>query len=396
MLTLSDIYGNSCKDMLSKYQRLEIPKRMKWISESIVHKAVLSEVVLGKNSQNVENYHHHTKSIGEGTFSCVFPAINKMDGREVALKRLEKARLAKKGNMLEREVKCLLKLSSCPYVVNYIACTRDSNFEYIVVELMEGSLDKYLSSTEGCSQASTICSQIALGMKFLHKSNVLHRDLKPQNTLYRTNPEFIVKICDFGLSKFLQQTSNDSNSAMHSKAGTRCWMAPELLAQNHEGHTKATDIYSCGLLFHYVMSGKKHPFNGSGESITSNYDEIEENIKSNKMFLFFHLSSEAVYLITEMLSKYPERRPTASSLLNFPFFWDDRAKVNFLQSVGDQREFKEPRLLLRRQLSGVERDLETFFSGQFRATSLDWAPAIKHIYDDVINRWPKRRYQIGC
>ena len=290
-MTLSDIYGNTCKDMLSKYQRLEIPKRMKWISESIVHKAVLSEVVLGKNSQNVENYHHHTKSIGEGTFSCVFPAINKMDGREVALKRLEKARLAKKGNMLEREVKCLLKLSSCPYVVNYIACTRDSNFEYIVVELMEGSLDKYLSSTEGCSQASTICSQIALGMKFLHKSNVLHRDRKPQNTLYRTNPEFIVKICDFGLSKFLQQTSNDSNSAMHSKAGTRCWMAPELLAQNHEGHTKATDIYSCGLLFHYVMSGKKHPFNGSGESITSNYDEIEENIKSNKMFLFFHLSS---------------------------------------------------------------------------------------------------------
>ena len=179
---------------------------------------------------------------------------------------------------------------------------------------------------------------------------------------------------------------------MHSKAGTRCWMTPELLAQNHEGHTKATDIYSCGLLFHYVMSGKKHPFNGSGESITSNYDEIEENIKNNKMFLFFHLSSEAVYLMTEMLSKYPERRPTASSLLNFPFFWDDRTKVNFLQSVGDQREFKEPRLLLRRQLSGVERDLETFFSGQFRVTSLDWAPAIKHIYDDVINRWPKRRY----
>ena len=187
-MTLSDIYGNTCKDMLSKYQRLEIPKRMKWISESIVHKAVLSEVVLGKNSQNVENYHHYTKSIGEGTFSCVFPAINKMDGREVALKRLEKARLAKKGDMLEREVECLLKLSSCPYVVNYIACTRDSNFEYIVVELMEGSLDKYLSSTEGCSQASTICSQIALGMKFLHKSNVLHRDLKPQNTPVSNQP----------------------------------------------------------------------------------------------------------------------------------------------------------------------------------------------------------------
>ena len=116
-----------------------------------------------------------------------------MDGREVALKRLEKARLAKTEGMLEREISCLLKLSSCPNVVNYITCTRDSNFEYIVIELMEGSLDNYLSSTKVHSQALTICSQIALGMKFLHGSDVLHRDLKPQNTLYRTEPHFIVK-----------------------------------------------------------------------------------------------------------------------------------------------------------------------------------------------------------
>ena len=165
-MTLSDIYGNTCKDMLSKFQNFKTRKEMKWISESIAHEAKLSDVVLGKNSQQVENYHYHTESIGEGTFSCVFPAIDERDGREVALKRLEKARLANKGNMLEREVKCLLKSSSCPSVVNYIACTRDSNFEYIVVELMEGSLDNYLSSTKECSQASTICIQIALVWSF--------------------------------------------------------------------------------------------------------------------------------------------------------------------------------------------------------------------------------------
>ena len=390
-MTLSDICRNTCEDMLSKFQNFKIPKEMKWISESIVHNAKLSEVALGKNSQKVENYHYHTESIGEGTFSCVFPAIDERDGREVALKRLEKARLAKKGNMIEREVECLLKLSSCPYVVNYIACTRDSNFEYIVVELMEDSLDNYLSSTKECNQASTICSQIAIGMEFLHQSNVLHRDLKPQNTLYRTEPHFIVKISDFGLSKFLQKTSDGSKSVMHSKAGTRCWMAPELLAQNHEGHSKATDIYSCGLLFHYVMSGKKHPFSHSEESLASNYHEIEENIKGNKMHLC-SLSSEAVHLITEMLSKDPERRPAASSLLKFPFFWDNRTKVNFLKLVGNQKEFEEPRIYLQRQLTGVERDLENSCSSHFGATSIDWADKIRHIHDDVTSVWSNRQY----
>lgn len=392
-MTLSDIYGNTCKDMLSKFQNFKTRKEMKWISESIAHEAKLSDVVLGKNSQQVENYHYHTESIGEGTFSCVFPAIDERDGREVALKRLEKARLANKGNMLEREVKCLLKSSSCPSVVNYIACTRDSNFEYIVVELMEGSLDNYLSSTKECSQASTICIQIALGMEFLHQNNVLHRDLKPQNILYRTKPHFIVKISDFGLSKFLQQTSDGSKSVMHSKAGTRCWMAPELLAQNHEGHSKATDIFSCGLLFHYVMSRKMHPFSRSRESFKSNLHEIEENIQGDKKHLCSSLSLEASHLITKMLSKVPERRPAASSLLNFPFFWDDRKKVSFLNSVGNQKEFEMPRHLLQPwQFSKVERDLEKCFSGHFPATP-NWANQIKDVYDGVKSAWPQRKYK---
>ena len=391
-MTLSDVYGKTCKDMLSKYQRLKIPKTMKWISESIVHEAVLSEVVLGKNSQNVENYHYHTTPIGKGTFSCVFPAINKMDGREVALKRLEKARLAKTEGMLEREIRCLLKLSSCPNVVNYITCTRDSNFEYIVIELMEGSLDNYLSSTKGRSQALTICSQIAHGMKFLHRCDVLHRDLKPQNILYRTKPELFVKLSDFGLSKFLQQTSTDSKSVMHSKAVTRCWMAPELLAQTHEGHSKPTDIYSCGILFHYVMSGKKHPFSSSDKSLKSNLHEIEQNICRNKMHLCSSLSPEAFHLITEMLSKDPKSRPTASSLWKFPFFWDDRTKVEFLTKVGNLREFKQSRHGLQRKLSGVERNLEKFCSDHFCATFTDWTDKIRNIYDDLTSVWPKRSY----
>ena len=402
-VTIPDVYGDNCRALLSGNEHLKnlidedieravIPKKIKWISESDMHKAALSQVVCGARSQKVESYHHHENPIGQGSFSLVFPAINEKDGREVALKRLEKARLEEKGTVLEREVKCLLKLSSCSYVVNYIDCTRDSNFEYIVVELMEGTLDTYLSCDCECEQASNICLNIAIGIEFLHKSNVLHRDLKPQNILYKTKPNFIIKISDFGLSK-LQQTCGGSDSVMHSKAGTRCWMAPELLEKKPKVHSKASDIYSCGLIFHYVLSKKKHPFsNSSGESCLINCHETEDNMKKNNHCLCPSLSPEALHLITNMLLLKPKRRPTSSSLQNVPFFWDDRKKVNFLKSVGNQKEFEEPRSRLTRHLTDVEKKLEDFYLEWLTTTINGWEDEIKDIYDDVTSGYSARRY----
>lgn len=58
-----------------------------------------------------------------------------------------------------------------------------------------------------------ILSQVALGLAFLHQNKIIHRDLKPENILLSTDPEAevgslsdnaIVKITDFGLSKFAQ------------------------------------------------------------------------------------------------------------------------------------------------------------------------------------------------
>lgn len=402
-VNIPDIDGNSCKALLSanRYlrnlidediEKVSIPNKIKWIEGSVKHNAVLSQVVRGFNFRKVESYYHHESPIGEGSFSLVFPAVNEKDGREVALKRLEKARLEEKGAVLEREVKCLLKLSNCPFVVNYISCTSDSNFEYIVEELMEGPLDAYLSCDAECGHASTICLSIASGIEFLHNKDVLHRDLKPQNILYKTIPNFAVKISDFGLSKILQagQTDGEGESVMHSKAGTRCWMAPELLDREPKQHSKASDIFSCGLLFHYILSKKKHPFGSpSGESFLKHPEETEQNIKKGKLCLCSDcsLTPEAIHLITETLSTKPNRRPAATSLQHFPFFWDDRKKVEFLKSVGNQKEFEEPRNQVSRPLTVVEKSLEHFYSKK-----CEWKDKIREIYDDVISGYPRRSY----
>lgn len=381
-VSLPDCHGNTCVSMLSrnKYlqkllyediERVSIPNKVKWISKSVNHEAALGEVARGTKSVKVDSYHHHETHIGEGSFSLVFPALNEEDGREVAMKRLEKARLEKNGALLEREVKCLLKLSNCPFVVNYISCTSDSHFQYLVVELMEGSLDAYLASSKPTEeQAFTICLNIADGLAFLHAKKVLHRDLKPQNILYTTHP-FIVKISDFGLSKVLHAGNGSSqrDTVMHSRAGTRCWMAPELLARKPKEHSKASDIFSCGILFHYVLAKMKHPF-GSYSRDSISLQEMEQNIIKKKPLFRGTLTPEAKSLLTKMLFKEPERRPAASSLKKFPFFWDGRKKVEFLTLVGNQREFEEPRSKLSRPLTPVESNLEANFTKATRC--IDW------------------------
>ena len=125
-VNLLDVNGDSCKafvngnEFLQKLldediEKVNIPSKIKWHKQSVKHRSVLSQVVRGTKFQKVENYYHHENPIGEGSFSVVFPGVNGNDGREVALKRLEKVRLEKRGGVLEREVKILPRLIELPY-----------------------------------------------------------------------------------------------------------------------------------------------------------------------------------------------------------------------------------------------------------------------------------------
>ena len=356
---IPDADGNTCQALLNKHEdlerllRIDIEKNpispiMKWRKESDKHKDALCDISFGQNCQRVESYHHHQHYIGKGSFSLVFPALDERDGREVALKRLEKARL--EDASFRREIECLMKLNDCPAVVNYICSFSSSDFQYIVVELMEGTLNEYLDTEHEGVNAFWICSDIYSGIEYLHKNEVIHRDLKPQNILYKTTPSLAMKIADFGLSKILQTTQHfgSSDTVMHSMVGTKCWKAPELFTnESLSKYSKESDIFSCGLLFHYSLAKGKHPFHDPKESSAqigspNTTEDIKDNIIENKRFFCPSLSAEAVYILTRMLSLKPDERPTASSLKTFPFFWDNAKKMDFLKKVGNEDEFTKP------------------------------------------------------
>ena len=215
--------------------------------------------------------------------------------------------------------------------------------------------------------------------------------------MYKTQPEFIVKISDFGISKILHgdQRGTVSETVLNSRMGTRCWMAPELLKNKSKDHSKASDIFSCGLIFHYVLAMMKHPFGSYyGESLAEiNPLETERNITSNQQSFCESLTPEAESLITHMLLPKPDRRPIASSLQKFPFFWDNDTKVDFLKKVGNQKEFEEPRVRLLRPLSVAELNLQKLYLEYLNAASYDWANVVQRVYDEVTRVHRKRKYE---
>jgi serine/threonine protein kinase len=84
-----------------------------------------------------------------------------------------------------------------------------------------------------------LASDAAVGMNFLHQSRIIHRDLKSGNMLVTQG--FRVKICDFGISRSVDQQQTN----MTGNLGTVPWTAPEML--KGERYDEKVDVYAFGI-----------------------------------------------------------------------------------------------------------------------------------------------------
>lgn len=112
-------------------------------------------------------------------------------------------------------------------------------------------------------QKLKICRDVAHGMTYLHESEppILHRDLKSLNLLLTervSSPtdSIIVKITDFGVSKFVDESVAMMNTG---QMGTCHWMAPEVLAGHH--YSLPADVYSYGIVIWEIVC-RETPYRG--------------------------------------------------------------------------------------------------------------------------------------
>ncbi|XP_032421307.1 ephrin type-B receptor 3 isoform X1 [Xiphophorus hellerii] len=207
--------------------------------------------------------------IGAGEFGEVCRGRLKQAGRRemvVAIKTL-------KAGYTERQRRDFLAEASImgqfdhPNVIRLEGVLTRSCPVLIITEFMEnGALDSFLRLNDGrftMTQLVGMLRGIAAGMKYLSDMNYVHRDLAARNILVNSN--LVCKVSDFGLSRFLDDTSADptytSSLVCVREQGGKIpirWTAPEAIA--FRKFTSASDVWSYGIVMWEVVSYGERPY----------------------------------------------------------------------------------------------------------------------------------------
>uniref|UniRef100_A0A182S8J7 Protein kinase domain-containing protein n=1 Tax=Anopheles maculatus TaxID=74869 RepID=A0A182S8J7_9DIPT len=147
-------------------------------------------------------------------------------------------------------------------------------------------------------------------------TGITHRDLKPDNILLENNNEYtLLKVSDFGLSKFVRK-----NSVMRTICGTPLYVAPEVLQTGGRGsYTRKVDIWSMGVVLFTMLSGTL-PF--SDDYGSPAVEQIKRASFKMRHTVWSRVSPQAKKLIYEILSVDPNARPSIDELLRSSWLRD--------------------------------------------------------------------------
>lgn len=118
---------------------------------------------------------------------------------------------------------------------------------YYIMSSMETNLAKIISSKQPLSvlHYQYLTYQILRGLKFIHSSGIIYRDMKPENMLLN-GTDCDLKICDFSLARGLPQEEDEQKTESTEHATTRWYRSPEVMLSGGSG--KGMDIWGVGCI----------------------------------------------------------------------------------------------------------------------------------------------------
>ncbi len=265
-----------------------------------------SDIALRPTKLEISGYAIQRK-IGSGGMSSVYLAQRQSDQAMVVLKVLN-ADLSRENEFLRRFIReygILSKLSS-PHIVKIFDQGYTDQNVYIAMEFFAGGdlkarIDRGIEPRE----ALDLLTQMAQGLRAIHAKDVIHRDLKPQNIMFRDDGS--LGILDFGIAKI---ASEETQLTEHGQVfGTPYYMSPE------QGTGKIldarSDLYSLGVIFFEMLTGRR--MYNAENAVALVYKHLNDPIPLLPRDL-----GKYQLLFERTVAKSPEHRfTTASALLAY-------------------------------------------------------------------------------
>jgi serine/threonine protein kinase len=245
------------------------------------------------------------EKIAEGGMGAIYRARDRRSGQVVAIKVMPPHMAANPVLLkrFEKEYRAASRLDH-PNIVRAIDYVDNGSSPYLVMELVEGeSLGQKVERDGRMTEAEAIriIAQVARGLHRAHKQGIVHRDVKPDNILLRTDG--VAKLADLGLVK---EAETDLNLTRTGRGlGTPHFMAPEQF-RIAKGADVRCDIYSLGATLYQMVTGEL-PFKSTGP-LEAWMKKIQNDLDDPRS-LVPDLSERVNWAILRAMSADPEQRP---------------------------------------------------------------------------------------
>ena len=267
-----------------------------------------------------QNQYKVKRKLGEGGFGEVY--LIEKDKKELALKKI-KAKLDEKEIQQITMIIDILSGINSRYIIKYYYTFKEKDSFNII---MENAGDKNLKQfiNEYKTNAELIPEEIIIdiiyqtvkGLQDIHKNNLIHRDLTPDNIFIDGNNK--IKIGDFGITKILTET----NRYTKSQIGKIHYIAPEM--ELEEKYNNKVDIYSLGCIIYELFTLEEY------------YIDKKIHEKECKINIEIY-DSKWQELIDLLIKKNHHERPDIEKVFNF-ISKDEKIKAFILNDENKEKE----------------------------------------------------------
>ncbi|XP_058091442.1 LEAF RUST 10 DISEASE-RESISTANCE LOCUS RECEPTOR-LIKE PROTEIN KINASE-like 1.2 isoform X4 [Magnolia sinica] len=315
-------------------------------SKSELEKGIQTQFFEYKELEEATNNFDPSKELGDGGFGTVYHGKLR-DGRFVAVKRLYENNY-KRVEQFKNEIDILSRLRHRNLVTLYGCSSRHRRELLLVYEFIPNGTvadhlhgDRVQAGTLTWSIRMSIAVETADALAYLHKVEIIHRDVKTNNILLDNN--FCVKVADFGLSRLFPL---DVTHVSTAPQGTPGYVDPDY----HRCYqlTDRSDVYSFGVVLIELISSMpavdisrhRHEINLASMAITKIHNNalhelVDSTLGFDSDFSVRRMITSVAQLAFRCLQEEKEVRPSMEEVLEeLRGIESEEYKVEKIEEVG--------------------------------------------------------------